>query len=161
MKKIVNLETKSVLFDFEDGTNETFDLTKVDEAMVIRLALHGASQKVGDSAAGAAKEANPLEYAKAAIRDTIAQVYANDWRVSAGGGGTRVTDLAHAIAKASGQTVEQAQEFLDSCDDEQKKAIKANAKVKLELAKITAQRALERAEAAAKAAEGAAEFKLG
>lgn len=167
MKKLVSMEQKTVTFDFEDGTNEVAELAKVpgftgaEAGTVLQLALHGISQKVGDSAAGAAKEANPLEFAKAQIRDTIAQVYAGEWRVSAGGGGARITDFALAIAQASGTTEEQAQEMLNSCTDEEKKVLKANPHVKLALAKISAQRALERAEAAAKAAEGAAAFKIG
>jgi hypothetical protein len=54
----------------------SFDLSKVNEETLLRLALHGASQKIGDSYAGAKDSGeDPIAYADAAVRETIQQGY--------------------------------------------------------------------------------------
>src|SRR5690606_1991871 len=56
-----------------------FDLSKVTPSMLRMLALHGARQKIGDSYAGAKESGeDPVDYATAAILDTIKQLYAEE-----------------------------------------------------------------------------------
>lgn len=150
-KKVVHLNeagtpTGLITFTFDDKMEETFDLSKVNDETKLRLMIHGASQKVGDSYAGAAKAENPLDFAKESVKETIAQLYAGDWRAAgAGVGGPRTTDLATALARVTGKTVEQAAAYIDTLADEEKKALKAKGKVAAALAAITAERAAERA----------------
>ena len=138
----------------------TFDVTKCSDDIRARLALHGASQKIGDSYAGAGKAEDPIAYAEEAINETIAQLYAGEWRQTGGGAGPKISDLAIALANATGNTQEEAQELVDSLTDEEKKAYRANPRVKLELDKLRiarAQAALKRAQEAVEAnTDGAA-----
>ena len=80
--------------------------------MLVRLALHGASQKGGDSYAGAANEQDPMAYAKASVEETLAGIMSGVWRVTIGGG-PRVTLLARALARIAGKTPEEAQGVID------------------------------------------------
>lgn len=177
-KKVdVNAEgspTGKVTFYFDDhvaaGTEgktpfdsfEVFDLSLVPGAngldpasMAGRLAIHGASQKIGDSYAGAAKEADPVAFAKEAVKGTIKQIYDGEWRVNAGGG-PRVNDLAKAIAAVTGQPLEGEDgtvALVAAMSDDDKKAFRKKPKIAAALAKLAAEKAAERA---AKLAEAAA-----
>lgn len=150
---------------------EAFELSKVPGAealdpntMAGRLAIHGASQKIGDSYAGVAKESDPLAMAKANVKDTIAQIYAGTWRVNSTGGGPRVNDLAVAMARVTGEPLEGEDgtvAYVAAMSDDDKKAMRKKPKIAAALAAIAAEKAAERAkklaEAAAKADEATAE----
>lgn len=141
---------------------EVFDLKQVPGAesldpnvMAGRLAIHGASQKIGDSYAGVAKETDPLAMAKANVKDTIAQIYAGTWRVNAGGG-PRVNDLAVAMARVTGEPLEGDDgtiAFVAAMSDDDKKAMRKKPKIAAALAAIAAEKAAERAKKLAEAAE--------
>lgn len=157
--KTVNVEAKTVTFTHDDKTTAVFELAKCSADMVTRLALHGASQKAGDSYAGAAKETDPLGFAKQAVADTIAQIYSGEWRTSTGGA-RGPSDLAQAIAQGTGSTVEEATDLLASLGDDEagdnaRKALRNKPKVKAALAAIKARKAIAAAERAAKAADAA------
>jgi hypothetical protein len=136
--------TGTITFAFEDNTSQVFDISKVKDAVKLRAMFHGFSQKIGDSYAGAGKDANPLKFAKEAVKETIAQLYAGDWRATSEGG-PRVTDLALALSMLSGKTIEESVAFVDTLDDDQKKVWRSKAKVKAKLAEIAAKKAAERA----------------
>jgi hypothetical protein len=155
-KKLVNLEEGTVTFSFEDGSSQVFDLSKA-ENVLRNLALHGASQKIGDSYAGAGDESDPLAYAKAAVADMIGRLYSGDWRQAASGGAKRASLLVLAFAEASGRTVDEATEVVEGLGDDEKKALNAKPKIKAIIARIKAERAAAAAEKAAKAAEAAGE----
>lgn len=154
-KKVVNVEEGTVTFQFDDGAEQVFRLSDCSPDIASRLALHGASQKIGDSYAGAGEADDPLGYAKASVEQVIAQLVAGDWRVAAVGG-PRVTDLATALSRATGQSIEAATETVNEMDNGQKKALRKHPKIALELATITAERAKARAESLAEAASAAA-----
>lgn len=138
-----SMPTGIITFTFDDKSTESFDLSKVNDATKLRLAMHGASQKIGDSYAGANAADNPVEYAKTAVRETIKDLYAGSWR-AASGGGPRVSDLAVAFSRASGKPLDACVAFVNGLDDDNKKALRNKAKVKIELAKITAEKAAAR-----------------
>lgn len=150
-KKATDATAKTVSFDFENGKVSVFDLSKVSPEILNRLALHGASQKIGDSYAGAGDESDPVAYAEAAANDVIAQLYAGDWRVTATGG-PRVSDLAQAISQLSGQTVEAVTAGLNKATDEAKKKLRKQPKIAAQLAQIKATNAAARAAKLAEAA---------
>ena len=158
-KKAINTEAKTVTFDFGDESQELFELAKVSEDIVIQLALHGASQKIGDSYAGAKaacaeSEMDPTEYAKAQVQGVIGQLLAGDWTVRTPGGQT-VTDLANALAEAVGCPVEDAIERLTDADADDKKALRAHPDIAAVLARIKSERAAAKAKTAeAKAGSG-------
>jgi hypothetical protein len=154
-KKLVDIEAGTVVFSFEDGSSQTFELAKA-EAVIRHLALHGASQKIGDSYAGAGEEADPVAYAKAAVADLIGRLYAGDWRQASAGGTKRASLLVLAFAEISGQSIEAATEYVEGLADEEKKALNGKPKIKAVVARIKAERAMAAAERAAKAAEAEA-----
>lgn len=153
-KKSVDTESRSVLFTFEDESTEIFDLSKCPEDIVTALALHGASQKGGDSYAGAAKACEAqgmtaLAYSKAQVERVIQNLYEGNFRAaSGGGGGPRITMLAEAVARATNQEVADIIAKIAEADDETKAALRAHSDVKKALAEIKAERAVAAAEKA-------------
>ena len=159
MKKSTNVESKTVTFDDGAGNVQTFELDKCTPEIVIQLALHGASQKGGDSYAGARKAVEELDitiedYAIQQVDNVISQLYAGDWNLRTGGGGPQITDLARAISEITGQPEAACIEMLGEQDKEMKKSLRADPKVKVILARLTAERAVKKAASAEKAAEG-------
>lgn len=160
-KKSTNVEAKTVTFTFEDnGENIIFDLAKVDPSIITRLALHGLSQKGGDSYAGTAKaiagtEVTAPEYARGQVEATIKQLYDGEWTTRTPGGGPSVTDLATALAEVSGHPLEECIERCSDASDEQKKALRAHPGIKAVMDRLRAERAAAKAAAsAATAGEG-------
>ena len=154
-KKTVAVETKSVSFDFGDAGTVVFNLSKVTDEMLIQLALHGVSQKGGDSYAGAkaatdGTDIDPNEWAMLECQGTIDQIYAGDWSVRRAGSGTTVTDLARALAEVLPDWTESdaAQRIADA-SKEDKAALRAHPDVKAVLERLRAERATAKAEAAA------------
>lgn len=155
-KKKVDIEAKSVTIEFENGETRTLALSDLSEAMVIRAALHGLSQKMGDSYAGAKDEPDPVAFSIASVSDVVKALIAGDWRAATTGtGGSRVSDLAKAVAEVTGKPIEEIVETLAEMSDDQKKPIKDNPHVKAALTRIKAQAAMERAQKAAAATKDA------
>lgn len=143
--------------DFENGEHLTVKLTQCSEEIVRRLALHGLSQKLGDSYAGAeADEAYGLA-------ENVAQrLIAGDWQAAraSGGGTSRVSALVEALATATGKTIDEALAVIKEMSDDQKKQLRAHPSVTSELAKIAATKAAAKAEKAAVAAQDAPALEL-
>jgi hypothetical protein len=151
--KTPNLESKSVTFSFDDdGDDLVFELDKCSPEIVTHLAIHGASQKGGDSYAGAKKAteetgADPIDWSRAQVQGVIDQLYAGDWTVRQPGG-VSVTDLARALSEATGAPLEDCVEKLSETDKEQKKELRAHPDIKAVLTRLAAERAAKKAEAA-------------
>ncbi len=161
-KKIVNLETKAVTFDFtkDGGDAVVVGLGDLSEDIITRLALHGLSQKVGDSYANAKNQADPLKWAQEQVQSVIKGLKEGVFNIGrTGEGTTRVSMLARAIHRikvAAGEesTEVQAQEAIDAMTKEQVAELKSKKRIKKELDKIRledAAKALERAQAKAAA----------
>jgi molybdenum-dependent DNA-binding transcriptional regulator ModE len=161
-KKLVNLESKTVTFDV-DGNTEVFQLDNVSDEMLIQLALHGASQKIGDSYAGAqaaTKDSNMsvADYVLTQVQGGIQQLYSGDWSIRTGGGaGPRVTDLARALAEAYNVDEAEAAEKVAEMDSDTKKAVRKHPAIAPILDRIRAERAAAKA-AESEAASGEAEL---
>lgn len=178
-KALLNTEARNVAFIFEDEvpavaadaekgvaavefkpSRDVFDVSKVSQAMLIHLALHGAKQKIADSYAGAKESGtNPLAYAKEAVKETIAQLYSTEnggkdvWSVGrTGSGAPRTTFLVQAFAEATGQSIEAAQETIGGLTDEEKTALGKKPKIAAIVAKFKATAAVAKAEELAKKA---------
>jgi hypothetical protein len=147
-KKTVDVEKSTVTFD--GGTHGTFvaDLSKLKPEIVHRLALHGLSQKLGDSYAGDVE--NPVHEARG-VYDELA---AGNWSTRVAGE-PRFTLLAEAIAAIKGVAVDVVQSKLEEMDEDEVAALKKNPAVKARMDHIKAQRAIERAKATAANAAGA------
>lgn len=140
------------------STTARFELARVNEVMKTRLALHGASQKIGDSYANAKEASDPIAYAIEACNDTIAQLYAGEWSQGRTGDGIkRSSDLAtalHRVSVAQGKpkTEEAWTAYLATLDDAAKKALRAKPAIAVMLLEITAERAAEKLRKAKEAA---------
>lgn len=155
-KKIVNLENKTVTFEV-DGNEAVFELDRCSPEMVIQLALHGASQKGGDSYAGAAaavkdSDMSLTDYILTTVQGVIDQLYNDDWTVRVGGAGPRITDLARALAEAYGVSEAEAAEKVGEIDADTKKAVRKHPAIKPILDRLAAERAAAKAEESEKAA---------
>ncbi len=156
--------------DYEGGT-VTFTVLETSEQLVCdvaqlfpsfdklpsiakHLAVHAVNAKVGDSAADP-----KLDNAIAAMQITWDQLVAGEWsaRGEGGAGGARITVLAEAIAQVKNMDVAEVAATLATLDDEKKKGLRKNARVKAAIASIQAARAKAKAKAAGKEAEGAEE----
>ena len=140
-----------VRFDFSNGTSIDALLTGIPFEIKERLAIHGLSQKLGDSYASAGDKGWSVQD----CADTMAEVLRNlQDGVWSAAGGSGVNILAEALARLSGKTVEEAVEVIGRMTDDQVKVIAKRPDVKAEVAKIKA----ERAEARAKTAPESADF---
>lgn len=145
-----------IRFTFDDHTEDkpsqqVFEIAKANDETKLRALFHGFSQKIGDSYASASGSNDPLAFAKAAVKDTIEQLYAGDWRATSAAG-PRTTDLAIALSRLTGKGLDESVAFTDSLSDEEKKAWRAKGKVKAMLAQLAAEKAVERANKLAKSA---------
>jgi len=159
-KKSTDVEAQTVIFDFGDGRVETFQLSDMSEEMLVQLALHGASQKIGDSYASAKKTcedtgADPTDWSQAQAAGVIAQLLASDWTVRVAGT-SAVTDLATALAEAvEGCSIEDAVARLADADADDKKALRKHPDIAAVLARIKSERAAAKlVQAEAKAGSG-------
>lgn len=140
--KKVDLESQSLTIEFVDGAEEIIvGLRDLPENILPALALHGLSQKMGDSYSG---EPEPRE-ARAKATEVLERLMAGEWsaRRERGPGSTSLT--IEAIAALRGLTTDQVKAVWETLDDEQKKGIRANDGVKAEMARIKAARLAEKA----------------
>lgn len=149
--KNVSLEAKTVTFDFDDqGENLVFDLNECDQDTIVRLALHGASQKIGDSYAGAKSKADEQNmtvpaYARQQADGVITNLYNGDFNAGGGGGGPRSSMLSQALAEVGGISEAEAIAKIAEADDEVKKALKKHPQIKTVMARLQAEAAAARA----------------
>lgn len=107
-KLVKEVLENGVRFDFRNGETRTFALP---EALIQRLALHGAAQKIGDEAAGVEE----VEDMVVAIDDVIARLGRGEWgatRAAAGNSFSGASVVIRAICEATGKSVEEVKAFL-------------------------------------------------
>ncbi len=148
-----NVTDTGISIAFESGQGLELNLEDLSDEMVQRLAIHGMSQKIGDSYAGSDTADEAFELASGMVD----RLKAGDWAAAraSGGGAGRVSMLVEALAAATGQSEDECKRVINAMDDAGKKQLKKHAAVAAQLAKITAERAAEKAAKAAAAAEGA------
>jgi hypothetical protein len=135
---------QGVVFTLGNGQSLQATLKGLSPEMVERLAVHGLSQKIGDSASGFAKDRDFLGAfgAMSAVWENLQQ---GMWASRSGGG---TSDLVAAIAKIKGVSLEDAQGAVDKATEEQLKELKKHPAIKEAIAKIQAARAKEAAKGA-------------
>jgi hypothetical protein len=148
LSKTTSEVEQSVTFGLANGIKVVGLLADMPEEIRVRLALHGLSQKVGDSAAGFSKEQN-FRGAYSAMQAVLDGLVAGVWSIRAGGS----SDLVAALVRLGmAEDEEVAQEMVDSMDEETLKAVASHPDVKKVVAEIKAERAREAAKAAAESA---------
>ena len=122
-----------VRFEFIDGEVVQCDVASLPDEIIHRLALHGLSQKVGDSYAGAASVTEARIMADTVYKNLVAGMWATK--------ATRGVKIIEAIHRAMGIPLDVALEKWSLMDDGKKKAVRAHPDIKKALAEIEAERA--------------------
>lgn len=144
-KKVIHEDLSGVTIEFTDGSTLTTRLDELSPEIVTQLALHGLTQKKGDSYAGE-QDVTVARGKAQAVKDRLV---AGDWKaVREGGGGGRISDLAQALAEITGRTVEEAVTIIEGMEKADKAGLRKHPKVKVKLRQLE----LARAEAAAEKA---------
>lgn len=99
----VNAAQGMITFSVEGKPDLSISLTDVS-SLLERLALHGLSQKIGDSAAGADGPDDAYESMSGTIKDLLA----GQWTTRTTSGAARSSYLARAIAEHKGVDVSRA-----------------------------------------------------
>ena len=136
----------TVVFALGNGTKLELNLKDVSEETYLQLALHGLSQKVGDSTSSLSKDRD-FSGAYAAMQQVVDNLRNGVWSNRAG---SSTSDLVTAIARILKLSEEEAQSKVDKATEEQILAIKKNPQIKEVITKLQAERAKEAAKAAPK-----------
>lgn len=129
-----------VRFEFTDGTTITTELDGMNEEIVQKLAIHGLSQKIGDSYAGAESVAEAISLAEGVFKNLLAGL----WGAKVARGGK----IVEALHRVTGKAVEECLDLWQGMDDGRQKELRKHADIKKALADMEAERAAALAEAA-------------
>lgn len=153
-KKIPDEAAGKITFEFSDGRTLSVAVSELSPEIARRAAMHGLSQKGGDSYAGA----ETVDEAYDACESTLNALRNGVWTTrTVGEGGVRGTMLVEALYRATkheGRTMDDCETLVADMSDEQKKGIRLLPAIKAQLDAIAAERAMERAEKSAKSAAG-------
>lgn len=148
-------EAGTITFDFAEHGIATVVVAQLAPEMVAKLLVYGVKQKVQDSYSG-----KDQKDASVSAVETIKQLMEGTWAVRrAGGGGVSFTLIVQALARAMSTkdkpvTEAEAQELFDRLDEGVQKGLGKHAELVPHVEAIRAERAIQRAEDAAKKAEG-------
>lgn len=152
-KKVIREDGRGIDFNFINGHVLEVIVDDMPQDIKSHLMLHGASQKVGDSFAGAETVEECIEAATAVFE----QLRAGQWkaqRESTGGSAPRSSQLVEALVAITGKSAADINAMLDSKTEDERKAIRKHPQVAAQLAAIAAQRAADRAAKAQQEAQG-------
>lgn len=137
--KALDFEKRAVEFTFVGMEPVEIPLSAFSDEVQLHFALHGISQKLGDSYASAKGD---VTAAFKSFNDVVTQLKSGDWRSSAGEGESkpRTTELAEALARIKGVALEDVQAALSAATDEEKKTLRSNERVKTVIAVIRAEK---------------------
>jgi hypothetical protein len=155
-KGTAKVEGTTLTIDFTHGEELTLDANELSGEMKTQALMHGLKQKVCDSYASAASPEEALERASAVVQNLLE----NNWNVRGGGeGGTRVTQLAQALATVTGRSIEEAVELVSEMDDDKKKNLSSHPAIRKAVAAIQEEKA-RKAREEAEAAEGDSQLSI-
>jgi len=156
VSKTTREDNTGIDFEFYDGATLAAELDALPEDILTRLALHGLSQKVGDSYAG-----EDAANCQTIAEKTLEALVKGEWSTRSGGGGPKISQLAEALARATGQEVAACVATIAEMDDDTKKSIKAHPQIKALIATIKLEKATADAEKAAASANDESDMDLG
>ena len=136
MAKIANksVSETGVTIDFIDGGKAlNCPLKALPKSIIHQLALHGLSQKVGDSYSGA----ESVEEARVLAEGVFENLKAGSWAVRASRGGKFVEALVRATDKEYGECLT----AWNAMSKEEQKTLKAHPAIKKAIAEIDLERA--------------------
>lgn len=117
---------------FVGGETLECDLSRLTPEIVTRLAMHGLSQKVGDSYASAESVTEAAESARAQWDGLLG----GEWATRSGGG-----ILAAALSRATGKELAECVDAVRRLDDKQKRKLSGDARILTAIAEIRKERA--------------------
>ena len=123
----------AIQFAFSNGKTLVADFHMIPEAIQIQLAMHGMSQKIGDSYASATTVQQAIENAT----ETYNNLVNGEWSTKREGGQSVTIE---AVSRHLGITVENAQAAWAKFTPEQQKAVAAHPDVKELVATIKLER---------------------
>lgn len=126
---------------FANGHKAELDTAKLTDEMKEQAMIHGLTQKVRDSFAGAKGDVN---YAIAQAEAVIEAIQGGSWNRRGGATGSGGI-LAEAVARVKGWEVSEAREKIAGLDEDSVKALEKAPSVAAAIAEIRAERAKERA----------------
>lgn len=135
--KVVNMADRSVRWYFADGASATVGLDYFKEEMRLAFALHGISQKFGDSYASA----TTVKEAREAFDDLYDQVMNGDWEKKRDGGKAKEEPLlVEALARIYQSTVEAVRPLVEAMKPAERRAMEADGEVARVILAIRAER---------------------
>lgn len=123
-----------ITFTFSDGETRNVDVTKFQDSVRESAAVHGMSQKLGDSYANSGGDVN---WAKEQFDATLATLEGGSWSAERGSTGGLWVD---AVAAVRGIAREDALEVWRTLTEDQVATLKKNARVKAQYARLKAER---------------------
>ncbi len=140
MAKIAKKEIteNGVVFSFANGEVVLATVAAMPEEILYRLAIHGLSQKLGDSYASAGDKGLTVADCADGVRDILRNLTEGIWSAS---GGTGSSILAEALAALTGKELGECAKILTAMPDDAKKALAKRDDVKAAVAEIKAARA--------------------
>lgn len=155
LNKTLTADAVELVIQVDEKEVVRVSVASLDKDIMQQAALHGLSQKIGDSASGWKTAGfDPI----AAMQATASQVTeAKVWnRVRTGEGTSPQTSLlVEALAAVTDKPLDKCREAVDGLDKEQQKALRNRPTIAAEIQKIKAKRAEEAAARAAAKAEEA------
>lgn len=120
----------------------TLNFAEISDKVIKPLVLRGATDKTRDRHAGAAAKGLTVDEIAAIVKESF-ENFRNGIFDAGRSGVSGTTILAEAIARVQKISIVDAKGLVEKLDDEQLKAVNANAKVKAAILEIKAERAKE------------------
>lgn len=141
------IEDGKLTIAFGNGEVVAISLDEIPEELHRELAMHGLSQKIGDSYAGAKGN---FESAIASASGVIEQLKNGEWKATraAGESKPRIGELAAAVSRVKKIGEAEALALIDKLDDDAKKAVRNHPAIKLAIQELRTEKAKAAAEKA-------------
>lgn len=135
--KVVDMRARVVRWYFADGASATVGLDAFKEELQLAFALHGISQKFGDSYASATTVAE----ARNAFDDLYDQLQNGDWEKKREGGKVKEEPLlVEALARIYNSPVEAVRPLVEAMKPAERRAMEADGEVARVILAIRAER---------------------
>ena len=128
--------SRQVAFVLGSGVKVIGDLAKFNVEIIERLAIHGLSQKVGDSVSALSKTRD-FHAAFGNMQEVVDNLEKGLWSAR---GGSSTSDLVAALASLTGEDTETIQTAIDQADDEKIAEFRKNPEVKAKILEMQAER---------------------
>ena len=132
-----------VTFLFSNGETVVADVAALPSDMILRLAIHGMSQKGGDSYASANDKGLTLAECAEGVRDIVANLANGIWS-AAGGTGSSIN--AEALSRITSEDMDACVKAIDGMSEDARKELIKRPDMKAAIARIKAERAEARAD---------------